>query len=302
MTLTTSSLNGALPLTARGKVRDLYIIDANTLLFVATDRISAYDVTLTNGVPNKGRLLTLLSVHWFKVLTAAIPSLRTHFITTDLPPQIPDHLKSAFAGRSMQVRKLKTFPVEAIVRGYMTGSAWVEYKAKGTVHSIPVDKDLQESAAFPEALYTPSIKAPPGEHDENVHPSKIPELIGSAKHAKTIEKLSLQIYRVAWAYAAERGIIIADTKFEFGLDEKTDEVVLIDEVLTPDSSRFWPSEDYTVGRAQKSFDKQGLRDWLVREGLEGKEGVEMPVDVVEQTWGRYREVYERLVGEKWEEI
>ena len=302
MALTSTSLEGTLKLTARGKVRDLYEISPTTLLFVATDRISAYDVILANGIPSKGRILTLLTKQWFTILNQAIPSLRTHFLTLDLPPQIPENLRPDYQGRSMQVRKLKIFPVEAIVRGYITGSAWAEYQKHGTVHGIDMPEGMQESQKFPEPLFTPSTKAPAGEKDENVHPSKVAELVGSAKHAARIEELSLQIFKAAQAYAAERGIIIADTKFEFGLDEETDEVVLVDEVLTPDSSRFWDQDEYEVGKSQRSFDKQYLRDWLTKEGLKGREGVEIQEDVVKGTLQRYSDVYERLVGSKWEDL
>ena len=201
----------------------------------------------------------------------------------------------------MQVRKLKTFPVEAIVRGYLTGSAWEEYKNHGTVHGIPIPNGLKESEKLPEPLFTPSTKAPPGEKDENIHPSKVPELIGSAEYATRIEELSLKLYKAAKAHAFDRGIIVADTKFEFGLDEETGEVILIDEVLTPDSSRFWDLEKYEIGRTQESFDKQFLRNWLTESGLKGKSGVEIPDDIAKVTWAKYREVYERLTDLKWKD-
>jgi phosphoribosylaminoimidazole-succinocarboxamide synthase len=201
----------------------------------------------------------------------------------------------------MQVRKLKVFPIEVIVRGYITGSAWKEYKISGTVHGIPIAAGLKEAQAFPQgAIYTPSTKAEAGEHDENIHPSEAAKLVGD-KYASRIEELALKLYTTARDYAYERGIIIADTKFEFGLDEETDEVVLVDEVLTPDSSRFWPKEKYEVGRDQESFDKQHLRNWLTREGLKGKEGVEMPEEIVRETKAKYVEAFEKLTGRKWEE-
>lgn len=216
----------------------------------------------------------------------------------------------------MQVRKLKVFPIEAIVRGYITGSAWSEYQKSGTVHGIKVAEELRESQAFPDGpIYTPSTKAEQGQHDENIHPDRgkdhwIPrrcnnvfnwltlteiaaEIVGE-KYASKIASLAIDLYSAAHAYALHRGIIIADTKFEFGLDEDTDEIVLIDEVLTPDSSRFWPRETYTIGQGQMSFDKQFLRDWLVKEGLKGKEGVKMPEEVVKKTAEKYREAYERI--------
>ncbi|KAL1961513.1 hypothetical protein VTN77DRAFT_1654 [Rasamsonia byssochlamydoides] len=294
--LTKTDLQGALPLIARGKVRDLYEVDDKTLLFVATDRISAYDVIMENGIPNKGVLLTLCTKAWFKILTDAIPSLRTHFLTLDLPPQIPASLLPTLQNRSMQVRKLKVFPIEAIVRGYITGSAWKEYQKSGTVHGIPVPAGLKESQAFPDGpMYTPSTKAEQGEHDENIHPSQAAAIIGEP-YASKIASLAILLYKTAHAYAYERGLIIADTKFEFGLDPETDEIVLVDEVLTPDSSRFWPRDTYEVGKSQESFDKQFLRDWLVREGLKGKEGVRMSEEVVQKTAEKYREAWERITG------
>ncbi|KAL3423945.1 phosphoribosylaminoimidazole-succinocarboxamide synthase [Phlyctema vagabunda] len=294
--ITSTSLEG-LPKIAEGKVRDLYEVDSKTLLFVATDRISAYD-----GIPSKGRLLNLLSAHWFSVLPTLVPGLRTHFISLDLPTAIPSIQKdqSQLRNRSMQVRKLKIFPIEAIVRGYITGSAWKEYQKSGTVHGIPIAPGLEEAQAFPQgAIYTPSTKAEAGQNDENIHPSEAAKIIGE-KYASRIEELALSLYTAAREYALERGIIIADTKFEFGLDE-TGEVVLVDEVLTPDSSRFWPVDKYATGRDQESFDKQFLRNWLVKEGLKGKPNVAMPEDIVESTAAKYREAFEKLTGRKWTE-
>ncbi|KAJ5971016.1 uncharacterized protein N7479_000934 [Penicillium vulpinum] len=296
--LTTTDLQGALPLVARGKVRDLYEIDDKTLLFIATDRISAYDVIMENGIPNKGVLLTLCTKTWFKALTDANPALRTHFITLDLPPQIPESLRPILQNRSMQVRKLRILPIEAIVRGYITGSAWNEYKKSGTVHGIQVPAGLQESQAFPDGpIYTPSTKAELGEHDENIHPDQAVAILGEP-YASTVAKMAVELYKTAHAYALERGVIIADTKFEFGVDEETGEVVLADEVLTPDSSRFWPKESYAVGRGQSSFDKQFLRDWLVSEGLKGKDGVRMPDDIALKTAEKYKEAWEKITGGK----
>ncbi|MCJ1317404.1 Bifunctional purine biosynthetic protein ade1 [Xylographa vitiligo] len=299
ISFTESSLGGTLPLLARGKVRDLYQIDSRTLLFVASDRISAYDVIMSNGVPEKGALLTLLSAHWFYVLSSAIPSLKTHFISLDLPPQVPRELHAQLQSRSMQVRKLEIFPIEAIVRGYITGSAWKEYQATGTVHGMKIQPGLSESEAFPQgAIYTPSTKAEAGLNDENIHPDQAAKIVGEM-YAERIEKLALELYSTARKYALERGIIIADTKFEFGLDTESDEVILVDEVLTPDSSRFWLASKYKIGQAQESFDKQYLRDWLTVNGLKGKQGVEMPGAVMSKTAEKYREAFERLVGKKW---
>ncbi|KAL3466794.1 hypothetical protein BJX64DRAFT_274431 [Aspergillus heterothallicus] len=294
-TLTTTDLQGSLPLVARGKVRDLYEVDDKTLLFIATDRISAYDVIMENGIPEKGILLTLCTQKWFQILTDALPSLKTHFITLDLPPQIPASLRPVLQNRSMQVRKLRILPIEAIVRGYITGSAWSEYKKSGTVHGIPVKEGLRESEAFPDGpIYTPSTKAEQGEHDENIHPDKAAEILG--EYASKVAELAVQLYKTAHAYALTRGVIIADTKFEFGVDENTNEVVLADEVLTPDSSRFWPKDSYEIGRGQQSFDKQFLRDWLVKEGLKGKEGVRMTEEIAQKTSEKYKEAWERITG------
>ncbi|QKX64045.1 uncharacterized protein TRUGW13939_11218 [Talaromyces rugulosus] len=294
--VTQTDLKGALPLVARGKVRDLYEIDEQTLLFVATDRISAYDVIMENGIPDKGKLLTLCTKTWFGILQGALPNLRTHFITLDLPAQIPESQRALLQDRSMQVRKYKIFPLEAIVRGYITGSAWAEYKRSGTVHGIKVAPNLQESQAFPDGpIYTPSTKAEQGEHDENIHPDQAAKIVGK-HYADRIAKLAISLYEAAHAYAYERGLIIADTKFEFGLDEATDEIVLVDEVLTPDSSRFWLKEKYVLGQGQDSFDKQYLRDWLTRSGLKGKPGVRMDDEVAQKTAEKYREAWQMITG------
>ena len=300
MAETQFNLRGSLPLLASGKVRDLYEVDPKTLLFIASDRISAYDVIMRNGIPSKGILLTLLTAHWFRVLASAFPNLKFHFLTLELPPTIPQSLRSHLANRSMQVRRLKVFPVEAIVRGYITGSAWAEYQKSGTVNGKQMPKGLRESEAFSEPIYTPSTKAELGQHDENITTERAAEIVGP-KYAQRIEDLALQLYETARDYALERGIIIADTKFEFGLDEEADEVVLVDEVLTPDSSRFWPKQGYEVGKSQESFDKQFLRDFLVQTGLKGKEGVVMPEYVVELTSQKYKEAFAILTGKTLEE-
>ncbi|KAI1472540.1 SAICAR synthetase [Daldinia caldariorum] len=291
----------SLPKLATGKVRDLYSVDDQTLLFVTTDRISAYDVVMKNGVPNKGALLTLQSVHWFNVLSDKVPGLKTHFLSTAVPAPVSAAEAQVIRNRSMQVRKLKVFPVEAIVRGYITGSAWKEYKARGTVHGTPLPPGLRECDAIPGGpIYTPSTKAPLGQHDENISREQAAAIVGD-KYAARIEDLALRIFRAGQEYAAERGIIIADTKFEFGLDEAADEVVLVDEVLTSDSSRMWPKDKYEPGRDQESFDKQFLRNWLTENGLKGKEDVEVPEDVIRATAERYGEVFRRLTGKTLEE-
>jgi phosphoribosylaminoimidazole-succinocarboxamide synthase len=297
--VTETNLDEILPRIARGKVRDLYKVDEQTLLFVATDRISAYDVIMSNGIPDKGVILTRLSAFWFKVLGQMVPGLRTHLISLELPTAIPQDFQAQLLHRSMQVCRLQIFPIEAIVRGYITGSAWKEYQSKGTVHGLAMPDGLKESEAFPQgAIYTPSTKAEAGQNDQNIHPDEAAKIVGE-KYAGRIAELALKLYSTARAYAAERGIIIADTKFEFGLDTETDEVILVDEVLTPDSSRFWPASGYRVGHSQDSFDKQYLRDWLTSNGLKGKEGVAMPEDVVQKTREKYVEAFEMLTGSKW---
>ncbi|KAI0010429.1 putative phosphoribosylaminoimidazole-succinocarboxamide synthase [Xylariaceae sp. FL0662B] len=290
----------SLPKLASGKVRDLYAIDARTLLFVTTDRISAYDVVMENGVPQKGPLLTLLSEHWFRELPARVPGLKTHFLTTDLPALSPADA-AAIRNRSMQVRRLKVFPLEAIVRGYLTGSAYKEYVARGTVHGYSLPPGVLECAPIPGGpIYTPSTKAPAGQKDENISREQAAEIVGE-RYAARIEELALKVFRAASEYAEERGIIIADTKFEFALDEETDEVVLVDEVLTSDSSRMWPKDKYEPGHDQESFDKQFLRNWLTKEGLKGKEGVVVPEDILQATSDKYKEVFQRLTGKTLEE-
>ncbi|KAK4982884.1 Bifunctional purine biosynthetic protein ade1 [Elasticomyces elasticus] len=301
-TVTKTDLSSSFKLLASGKVRDVYEIDEKTLLFVATDRVSAYDVVLKNGIPQKGKLLTRMSEFWFSLLPTLLPYLRTHFVTLDLPSSLASSPEAfIYRNRSMQVRRLKVFPIESIVRGYITGSAWSEYTNHGTVHGIGVPKNLQESEKLGQPLWTPSTKAEQGQKDENISPAKAAEIVGK-DYADKIQRLSLDIYNAARDYAAERGIIIADTKFEFALDESAEppDVVLVDEVLTPDSSRFWRADRYKVGKSQDSLDKQYLRDWLTREKLKGKEGVEMPEEVVRRTGDGYKEAFEKLVGKSWQ--
>lgn len=284
----------SLPLIAKGKVRELYRIDSSTLLMAVTDRISAYDVILSTGIPEKGKLLTQASRHWFSYLEAQVPGLKHHVLSWDPPAGVTPQEREMLRGRCLQIKSLKVFQVEAIVRGYLTGSAWKEYQKSGTVHGMKQAEGLQNASKFPKAIYTPSTKAPAGESDENISVEAARQIVGEA-YADRIESLALQLYNTAAAYALERGIILADTKFEFGLDEATDEIYLVDEVLTPDSSRFWPAPVKT-GEEQASFDKQFVRDYLTREGLKGKEGVGLPGDVVDATVGKYKEVYEKLTG------
>ncbi|KIH94617.1 phosphoribosylaminoimidazole-succinocarboxamide synthase [Sporothrix brasiliensis 5110] len=304
---------------ATGKVREMFVDedDQSSLLFVATDRISAYDVVLANGIPNKANVLTQLTAYWFSVLSkpgvlaGQTAPLATHLLSLAPGPtaKISDAERAILRGRVMRVRRLRMFPVEAIVRGYLAGSAFAEYSTKGTVHGEPVGvadsgsdavrfpKGMVRCQKLPAPVYTPSTKAELGAHDENISRAQAAALIGNPAHAARIEELALAVYTAAAEHALKRGVIIADTKFEFGLDEATGEVVLADEVLTPDSSRFWVADQYEAGREQDSLDKQFLRNWLVKEGLKGKEGVTMPPEIVEQTSKRYTDVYERLTGQ-----
>lgn len=286
---------------ASGKVRDLFSLpdDPDTLLFVASDRLSAFDVVMTNGIPNKGAILTLISAHWFRLLPERIPNLRTHFISLDAPAGVSPAEARAIRNRSMQVRKLEVLKIEAIVRGYITGSAWKEYQARGTVHGLAMPEGMQLGQKFPKAIYTPSTKADAGAHDENIHPRDAWREIGDKETADRVEGLALAIYDAAAAYAEERGIIIADTKFEFARDQEGN-IYLVDEVLTPDSSRFWPKDGYELGKEQDSFDKQHVRNWLIREGLEAKEGVAIPEDIVQATSDKYKDAFYKLTGKTFE--
>ncbi|RMJ14800.1 hypothetical protein CDV36_005549 [Fusarium kuroshium] len=286
---------------ASGKVRDLFKLpDADTLLFVASDRVSAFDVVMENGIPDKGKILNLISAHWFKVLTDRIPDLRTHFITLDVPAGITPEEAKAIKDRSMQVRRLQVVKLESIVRGYLTGSAFKEYKKSGTVHGISVEPGMEEAQKFKQPLWTPSTKADAGEHDENIHPDDAWKEVGDRETADRVKELSLKIYEEASKYAEEHGIILADTKFEFAKDAEGN-IYLVDEVLTPDSSRFWPAAGYMPGRDQDSFDKQFIRNWLIKEGLKGKDGVSLPEEIVQATSDRYREAFLMLTGKRFED-
>lgn len=305
MSLHTTNLDGILPLVARGKVRDIYEVDSTTLLFVATDRVSAYDVIMTNGIPAKGKILTCLSEFWFEFLADDVPNhLALPPGSPDLFKHLPEQLsepkyKSQLEGRSLLVKKMKLIPLEFIVRGYITGSAWKEYKESGTVHGLAVDEKLQQSQEFAQPLFTPSTKAEQGEHDENISVEQAQRLIGKDL-CDRVASIAVLLYTKAKEYARSRGIIIADTKFEFGLDAN-DNVVLVDEVLTPDSSRFWNAASCSVGRGQVSYDKQYLRDWLTANSLNGKDGVAMDADVAARTKAKYVEAYEALTGTLWAE-
>ena len=278
-----------LVLRGRGKVRDIYEV-GDQLLIVATDRLSAFDVILPTPIPDKGRVLTQLSLFWFDKLRGIVPH---HVVTaTNFDGPLAPFARD-LAGRAMLVRKTNPIQVECVVRGYLVGSGWKDYQKTGAVCGIPLPKGLRESDKLPAPIFTPSTKATSG-HDENISFEEVCELTGRAL-AERLRDVSLEIYQRASQYAAERGIMIADTKFEFGLDGE--ELVWIDEALTPDSSRFWPATGYEPGRAQPSFDKQFVRDYLERCGWSKQPPApELPADVVAGTQGKYREAYRRLVG------
>ncbi len=283
-----------LPLVARGKVRDVFAVDDQHLLFVATDRISAFDVVMANGIPDKGRMLTRISAFWFRLLGDLCPN---HLVTDELArmPASLHPFADQLAGRSMLVRRLRILPVEAIVRGYLAGSGWKEYRAAGTVCGIPLPPGLAEAGELPRPLWTPSTKAALGAHDENIHPDQAARLLGA--HAATVESLAIACYQRARAHARTRGIIIADTKFEFGVDADG-RVVLADEALTPDSSRFWPAASWRPGANPPSFDKQYLRDWLETARFDKNgPGIVLPDEVVAHTREKYRLACTLLTGE-----
>lgn len=278
-----------IPPMARGKVRDIYDL-GNRLLIIATDRLSAFDVVLPTGIPDKGRVLTQLSLFWFDLLRDLTPN---HVLSgTELPPPF-DAYRADLAGRTMLVRKTQPLPVECVVRGYLSGSGWKDYQVTGKLCGIELPAGLRESDRLPEPLFTPSTKALSG-HDENISFERAAEIIGRPL-AERVRAVSLEIYRRAAAYAQPRGVILADTKFEFGLLEGA--LIWIDEALTPDSSRFWPAAGYQPGRPQPSFDKQYVRDYLERIGWNKQPpGPELPGDVVAATQARYREAYRILTG------
>ena len=288
-----------------GKVRDLYELDDERLLLVASDRISAFDVVLPTEIPDKGKVLTGLSRYWFRE-TRAAGIVENHLLGTD-PSTLPEPFASAageLRGRSMICRKARVLPVEVIVRGYLAGSGWKEYRQSGTVCGIPLPAGLRESDALPEPLFTPSTKADVG-HDENIDFDRVVELIGG-QLAERVRDIGLALYRFGAARTERAGIILADTKFELGLVDGAggagpDRLLLVDEVLTPDSSRFWDGADYEPGRAQASYDKQYVRDWLEAQGWDKTPpGPKLPPEVVAGTRTRYVEAFERITGGSFE--
>lgn len=283
-----------LKLHASGKVRDVYEIGKQQLLFVASDRISAFDYVLATGIPHKGSVLNQISLFWFDFLADIVSN---HLITADVeqyPPEVRKY-KDQLRGRSMLVRRAEMFPVECVVRGYISGSAWKEYKASGKVCGISLPSGLKESDAFPEPIFTPSTKATTG-HDENISFDQMCEIVG-VETASHLRDLTLRVYKKAAGYARQRGIIIADTKFEFGHTEHG--ITLADEVLTPDSSRFWPADKYQPGRAQDSYDKQYVRDYLEQiHWNKQPPAPALPLDVARRTSEKYLEAYSQLTGHK----
>lgn len=281
----------SLTLRARGKVRDIYDINDHYMLIVATDRLSAFDVILPDPIPNKGRVLTAVSNFWFAKLQHILPNHLTHIPLADVVPDAAE--RAQIEGRAVVVKRLKPLPVEAIVRGYLIGSGWKDYQRTGAVCGIQLPEGLQQAQQLPEPIYTPSTKAAVDQHDENVPFATTVELMGQSL-AEQVREASLTLYKEAAAYAKERGIIIADTKFEFGLDENG-VLTLIDEVLTPDSSRFWPADQYQVGISPPSFDKQYVRDYL--ETLDWDKTAPapaLPAEVAKYCADKYKEAELRL--------
>jgi phosphoribosylaminoimidazole-succinocarboxamide synthase len=282
-----------LPLVARGKVRELYAVDDEHLLLVASDRLSAYDVVLPTAVPDKGAVLTGLSLWWFEQLADLVPN---HLVTARVAefPSVLAPYADSLRGRSMLCRRLDMVQVECVARGYLTGSGLREYAASGEVCGVPLPPGLVDGSQLPSPIFTPATKAAVGDHDENVSFDAVAALVGSTL-ARSLRDLTLAVYSRGASLAAERGVLLADTKLEFGLLDG--QLVLGDEVLTPDSSRFWPASSWEPGRAQPSYDKQYVRDWLDASGWDRTApGPELPDEVVEQTRSRYVEAYERLTG------
>jgi phosphoribosylaminoimidazole-succinocarboxamide synthase len=296
----------ALPLTTfrRGKVRDVYVVDEERLLLVATDRVSAFDVVMAETIPQKGAVLTQITAGWLRQLESRVDH---HMLSADISeivrevPRLRDHERD-LAGRAMLCRRTTVFPIECVVRGYLSGSAWKEYRDNGTLAGEPLSKGLRESDRLDPPLFSPATKADEG-HDENITVDRMRSVIGG-RRAKELERLSREVYEAGRAIAAERGIIIADTKFEFGRvrsRKEGEKVILVDEVLTPDSSRFWPADSYEPGHGQPSFDKQPLRDYLDAEKRAGRWNgnfppPRLPKEVIDATSERYLDIYRRLTG------
>ena len=291
MTLLQTNLK-SLPLLHQGKVRDIYDIDDEKMLIVTTDRLSAFDVIMTEPIPNKGRVLTQMANFWFNKLDNIVPN---HLLSDDPKNYVSEEDAHQIEGRSIVVKKLKPIPIEAIVRGYLVGSGWSEYQHAGIVCGIKLPENLQQASKLETPIFTPSSKAKVGEHDENISLAECNALIGEELVGQ-ISQISLSLYKVASYYAESKSIIIADTKFEFGLDANG-KIYLIDEILTPDSSRFWPKEKYQLGMSPPSFDKQFVRDWL--ESIEWDKlppAPMLPDEIIANTAEKYLEAYTRLTG------
>jgi phosphoribosylaminoimidazole-succinocarboxamide synthase len=272
-------------LVSSGKVREIYEFEGD-LLMVASDRISTYDVVMPTPIPDKGKVLNRMSVFWFGLTADIVPN---HFISEDVPEEAVD--------RGMRVKRLQMYPVECVVRGYLTGSGWKEYKESGAVCGIELPPNLLESDKLPEPIFTPATKAEIGDHDENVDFARAAAIIGDQALLEELRRVSIEVYERGAEQAAKHGIILADTKFEFGKDAGA-EVVLGDEVMTPDSSRFWPADRWQPGKTPPSFDKQYVRDWATAQGWDKlPPAPDLPPDVVEQTRAKYVEAYERITGE-----
>jgi phosphoribosylaminoimidazole-succinocarboxamide synthase len=275
-----------LKLHSSGKVREIYEY-GDDLLMVASDRISIYDVVMPSAIPEKGKVLTQMSIFWFELTGDIVPN---HFLSEDVPEEVMD--------RGIRVRKLEMYPVECVVRGYLSGSGWKEYRESGSVCGIELPAGLRESDRLPEPIFTPATKADLGDHDENIDFEQAAEIVGDRALMEELRRISIDVYAIGAEHAAERGIILADTKFEFGRHAGA-EVVLADEVLTPDSSRFWPADRYEPGATQPSFDKQYVRDWADEAGWDhSPPAPELPADVIEQTRAKYVEAYERVTGRR----
>ncbi|MCX7693892.1 phosphoribosylaminoimidazolesuccinocarboxamide synthase [Tepidimonas taiwanensis] len=292
----------SLPLLARGKVRDNYAVGDDRILMVATDRISAFDVIMGEPIPGKGELLTRLSLFWFDRLGPHGANICPIHLTGEDPESVvAPHEREQVRGRSMLVKRLRPIPVEAVVRGYLAGSGWKEYQQSQSVCGVPLPPGLRNASKLPAPIFTPAAKAAVGEHDENITFDEMAARIGR-ELAERIRDISIRLYEAASAYAATRGIIIADTKFEFGLDADGT-LTLMDEVLTPDSSRYWPAESYAEGANPPSFDKQYLRDWLESVRIDGRPwnktppAPPLPPEVIERTAAKYREALTRLLGD-----
>ena len=282
----------SLPLLGRGKVRDIYAVGDDKLLIVTTDRLSAYDVVMPTPIPEKGRVLTQLADFWFGKLAHIVPN---HLTGIDPATVVADAEREQVRGRSVVVKRMRPLPIEAVVRGYLEGSGWVEYQAGGTVCGIKLPAGLQRASKLPQPIFTPATKAEAGHHDENIAFERAEEIVGKERAAE-VRDTAIRLYQAAAAYALERGIIIADTKFEFGVDAGG-RLVLIDEALTPDSSRFWPLDTWRVGTSPESYDKQYVRNWLDSIGFARQPPApEMPAEVARRTSEKYQEALRRLMG------